>query len=296
MDYTLNIKMLRVIHVMAMNKSVTKTAEHLNVSPGAISYMLKKARQETGSPLFLRTKEGIIPNKVAKHLSQRYINLAKEINKDSRAQLLNNKVVTISTYSLLEFLISVSVSSKKDFPILFEFSPPEMDCDTRLRRLRNKEIDIDIGTRLENDRSIIQTRLFSSNLSIFMSESNPKSKGSFTLQDWYDADHVRWSRRTDFICDDYEHANRFNNIMEQKKISMISSDSLNMAMLCSCTNHVMLMPEMLSQFLTNYLPVTLLPAPPELDMRFECFLHYHNSLHKDDVLRAILDKLQDVIK
>lgn len=129
-----------------------------------------------------------------------------------------------------------------------------------------------------------------------MGKNNPKAKGKFSLQDWYDADHVRWSRRTDFICDDYEHANRFYKIMEQKKVSIISSDSLNMAMICACTNHIMLMPKMLSQFLTNYLPVTLLPVPPELDMRFECFLHYHHSISKDVVLNTIFDKLQDIIK
>lgn len=296
MNYAINIKMLRVIHVMTMNKSVTKTAEHLNVSPGAISYMLNKARKETGSPLFLRTKKGMIPNRMAKQLSQRYIHITSKIYEDSHARLLNNKIITISTYSLLEFMISVSLSKKNGSSIMFEFSPPEMDNDTRLRRLRSKEIDIDIGTRLEKDRSIIQTRLFSSELSIFMSKSNPKAEGSFTLQDWYDADHVRWSRRTDFICDDYDHANRFHNIMEQKKVSMVSSDSLNMAILCACTNHVMLMPTMLSKFLTNYLPVTLSLAPPELDMRFECYLHYHHSLSKDEVLKTILDRLQDVIK
>ncbi|MGR7122216.1 LysR family transcriptional regulator [Klebsiella aerogenes] len=292
---TLDIKALRVIHVMTTSGSVTKTAELLNVSPGAISYMLNKARQATGCSLFSRTHSGMVPDNTAKQLSQRYINITKELHEYNGVVSLENRTVTLSTYSLLELMIAESLSNKATFPVMLEFSMPEIDNETRLRRLRSKEVDIDIGTRLESDRSIVQTRLFSSSLSVFMSRNNPKANGPFTLEDWLEADHVRWSRRTDFICDDYNHANRFHNIMERKNVSMISSDSLNMAMLCAFTNHVMLMPDKLSKFLIKYLPIVSLPPPPELNMRFDCYLHYHHSLSRDMTLKSILDNLQKTI-
>ncbi|HBQ6095757.1 TPA: LysR family transcriptional regulator [Klebsiella pneumoniae] len=294
MTDTLDIKTLRVIHFLVMNKSVTKTAELLSVSPGAISYMLNKARQSTGATLFSRTQHGMIPDNVSKELSRRYINITKELS-DYSCKSVINRTVTISTYSLLEFMLSNSLSDKKEFPVMLEFSTPENDNETRLRQLRSKAVDIDIGTRLESDRSIVQIRLFSSPLSIFMSRNNPKANREFTLKDWCEAEHVRWSRRTDFICDDYNHANQFHSIMEQKNVSIISSDSLNMAMLCAFTNHIMLMPKTLSKFLVNYLPVVLLPPPSELDMRFECYLHYHHSLASDETLKSILGKIQKTI-
>ncbi|MEB5742660.1 LysR family transcriptional regulator [Klebsiella aerogenes] len=291
-----DIKILKVVHFLVMNNSVTKTAELLNVSPGTISYMLNKARQLTGSSLFLRTQNGMIPNQVATELSNHYINITKELKNYSEIKSSANRVFTISTYSLLEFMLAETLSDKEKFPIMLKFNTPEDDNDSRLRRLRNKEVDIDIGTRLESDRSIVQTRLFSSDLSIFMSKNNPRANAAFTLEDWLEAEHVRWSRRTDFICDDYNHANRFHQIMEKKNVSMVSSDSLNMAVLCAFTNHVMLMPLIVSRFLTNHFPTKILPAPPELNMRFECYLHYHNSLIKDEVLNVILSHFRMAIE
>ena len=75
---------------------------------------------------------------------------------------------------------------------------------------------------------------------------------------------------------------------------MISSDSLNMVMLCAFTDHIMLMPEVLSRNLENYLPLKSIIPPPELQMNFECFLHYHRSLSGDNALQMILDKLHQI--
>ncbi|KLF28661.1 LysR family transcriptional regulator [Klebsiella aerogenes] len=292
---TLDIKVLRVIHMLVTSGSVTKTAELMNVSPGAISYMLNKARQATGSALFSRTHNGMTPDNIAKELSQRYLEVTKVFADDSGAISLQNRAVTICTYSLLEFMLAHALSDKKDHPAMLEFCRPEINSEDRVRRIRSKEVDIDIGTRLPTDRSIIQIQLFSSNLCIFMSKNNPLSKHKFTLRNWRESNHVRWSRKADFICDDYQHANRFNEIMAEKNISMISSDSLNMSLLCAFSDHVMLMPAILSSFLEKHLPIVSRPPPAELQMRFDCYMHFHHSLSGDKTISAIFEKLQQTI-
>jgi len=291
---SLDLKVLRVIHFLVTNGSVTRTAELLNVSPGAVSYMLNKARHFTGSALFSRSGNGMVPDNVARELSLRYQNIKRELSEISGTKKLENRMVTISTYSLFEFMISMRISDKQNFPGMFHFSPPEMDCETRLRRLRSKEVDIDIGTGLQQDRSIVQVSLFKCKLNILMRRDNKKANSNFTLKDWQESHHVRWSRRINFTCNDYKHANRFHELMEERNISMISSDSLNMVMLCAFTDHIMLMPEVLSRNLENYLPLKSIIPPPELQMNFECFLHYHRSLSGDNALQMILDKLHQI--
>lgn len=296
MTVTLDIKVLRVIHYLVTNGSVTKTADLLDVSPGAVSYMLNKARQFTGSALFTRSGSGMVPDNVARELSTRYLNIKRELSGISGSSKLENRAVTISTYSLLEFMISKEMSDKSEFPAMFDFSPPELDCDMRLRRLRSKEVDIDIGTRLQADRSIVQVSLFKCGLNVFMSKNHPLASKNFTLQDWSECHHIRWSRRMDFICNDYKHASRFYTLMNERNISVISSDSLNMAMLCAFSDHIMLLPEVLSKNLEHYLPIVSVTPPHELQMQFECFLHYHHSLSGDKSLTLILDKLQNITR
>jgi len=290
------MKVLRAIHLLVTCGSVTKTADLLGVSPGAVSYLLNKARQKTGSALFLRTRDGMLPDNIAKELSQRYLNIAKELYDDNGAVSFSNREIMICTYSLFEFAISDRLCIMAERPDQIHFTPPEMSDNARLLRLRSKEIDIDIGTRLPGDRSIVQTLLFSSGLKILMNSSNPAAKQQVTLDDWLRCNHVRWSRRMDFVCDDYRHANRFYELMNQRSISVISSDSLNMALLCAHTDHVMLMPSVVADMIADKLPIAALPPPPELEMQFDCYLHYHHSLSNDNKLQHVIHTIQDTVK
>ncbi|EKS6650438.1 TPA: LysR family transcriptional regulator [Enterobacter hormaechei subsp. hoffmannii] len=292
MTDSLDMKVLRVIHLLVTCGSVTKTADLLGVSPGAISYLLNKARQSTGSALFLRTREGMIPDNIAKELSQRYVNIAKELFDDKGMVSLNNREVMICTYSLFEFVISDRLCSMEKRPDQIHFTPPEMNDNSRILRLRSKEIDIDIGTRLPSDRSVVQTLLFTSGLKVIMSENNPAAKERFTLDDWLKCNHVRWSRQMDYVCDDYRHANRFYDLMNQRNISVVSSNSLNMALLCAHSDHVMLMPSAVSDLIVGKLPIISLSPPPELEMQFDCYLHYHHSVSNEIKLQNIIKTLQ----
>lgn len=293
---SLDMKVLRAIHVLVTCGSVTKTADLLGVSPGAVSYILNKARQRTGSALFIRTREGMIPDNIAKELSQRYVNISKELYDDKGKVSLHNREVMICTYSLLEFALSVGLCAMQKRPHQIHFTSPEMNDNTRLLRLRSKEIDIDIGSRLPGDRSIVQTLLFSSGLKILMSKNNPAAKKNFTLEDWSRCHHARWTRRMDYVCDDFRHANRFHELMNQKNISIISSDSLNMALLCAHTDHVMLMPTAVADLVVDELPIVALTPPPELEMQFDCYLHYHHSFSGDKKHMEVINTVQSLMK
>ncbi len=103
-------------------------------------------------------------------------NIKRELSEISGTKKLENRMVTISTYSLFEFMISMRISDKQKLPGDVSFLSPEMDCETRLRRLRSKEVDIDIGTGLQQDRSIVQVSLFKCKLNILMRRDNKKSQ------------------------------------------------------------------------------------------------------------------------
>lgn len=292
----MDMKVLRVIHTLVNSGSVSKTAELLNVSPGAISYMLKKARAFTGSNLFLRTGNGMIPNHVAKDLSQRYESISKELYGKVDGSLKSHNQASICTYSVFEFLLSTMISEYRESPGQLHFISPEMCEQKRLVRLRNKEVDIDIGTRLPGDRSIVQTLLFSGGIKVLARKNHPLLKDRFSVDDWLQCSHVRWSRRMDFVCDDFSHANRFYELMNQRKISVVSSDSLNMALLCAFSDNIMLMPTIVANLLAKKLPVEAHAPPPELEMQFDCYLHYHHSLAQENRLRKVLNILQKYVK
>lgn len=157
----LDLKVLKVVHILCENGSVTKTAKVLNVSPGAISYLINKARKSTGSALFIRTKNGMVADTIAHGLSERYLNVSQKLDVNNEEKIAGQRNVLISAYTIVELLVSLSMLKSVTKKPLLTFTPSLDNAEERLIKLRNKEVDIDIGTRLSVDKSIIQVGFFS---------------------------------------------------------------------------------------------------------------------------------------
>ncbi|MCT4712732.1 LysR family transcriptional regulator [Enterobacteriaceae bacterium H11S18] len=290
MNHSVDLKELKVIHVLIECGSVTKTAEILDVSPGAVSYILNKVRKSTGSALFFRTKNGMVPDNIARELSQRYQSITKELFEEKSITTLEGRGVAISTYSWIELSLSFLFADKEKFPVPIKFSALNASDTERLVRLRNKEVDIDIGTRLPEDKSIIQVDFMSSDVCIIVSANHPTIKDEFTMKDWNDNHHIIWSRGMNLISNDFRHANHFNELINERKIACTSSNALNMIMVCAVSDHILLMPRAAVDFLKQILPIRTFDVPKELEMRFDCFLHYHHSLANDETIEDMLSK------
>lgn len=296
MHKQLDMKVLRAIHVLSTSGSVTKAAEILQVTPGAVSYLINKARKSTGSALFFRTRSGMKPNTLALELSQRYQSINQDYYADDATSPLNSRTIVMSTPSILELLLTVSLlNNESDSTELAFRKPSETDLE-RLARLRNKEIDIDIGSRLPVDNSIIQLKLFSSEVGILVRKEHPKIKHPFTLDDWHQNRHAIWSRGMHFISDSVEQTQHFRNLFEKQDIAFVASSSLNLVTLCAFSDLVMLIPTSIGKKLPNFLPVQLLNAPSELQMRYECYLHYHHSFSGDEHFQQLLIRTQKFLQ
>ncbi|MFK3663275.1 LysR family transcriptional regulator [Scandinavium sp. NPDC088450] len=57
-----DLKLLRTKHTICQAGSVTLAAVVLGITPGAVSYLVKKAREATGATLFFRTRNGLEPD------------------------------------------------------------------------------------------------------------------------------------------------------------------------------------------------------------------------------------------
>ncbi|MCT4708869.1 LysR family transcriptional regulator [Enterobacteriaceae bacterium H11S18] len=114
---TLELRTLKVVHTLCITGSVTKAARILGITPGGVSYILNKARKVTGTALFVRTGTGMEPDTFARELSSRYQALSIELYGESEGAILADRPFDISSYSLAELLISLSViNSKTSYP------------------------------------------------------------------------------------------------------------------------------------------------------------------------------------
>ncbi|TDN51524.1 LysR family transcriptional regulator [Scandinavium goeteborgense] len=290
--HTVDIKVLRAVHILITCGSVTKAAEILNVTPGAVTYLLNKARKATGSALFFRTKNGMLPDNVAKELSLRYKKFAGEFSESNQKLSLGDRDITISTYALIELLIGIH-SKKSNSNGKINFSPLPMDDDTRLIKLRNREVDIDIGTRLSSDKSIIQCTLFSSKVKIVARKNNPHINDILSIDSWLNSSHITWTRGMHLLSPNHLQANKFHEMMSRRKIYCESSNSVNMIMMAAFTDHLILMPELIIKYFEDKLPIVAYDIPEDIDVKYECYVHYHCSMAKEQMIRSILEDLHN---
>lgn len=293
--YNLDIKTLRVLHTLMNCGSVTRSAAYLDVTPGAISYFLNKARKSTGSALFFRTKNGMQPDNIGRALAERYqqITDSKIINTEKVS--LSNRGLTISTYALIELLIGIDINNVVSKQKTTFYSLPDDDYE-RQRKIRNKEVDIDIGTRLALDSNIIQSRLFSCGVKIVTSKQYPSSNSYFTLNEWLKATHIVWGRGMPLFHDDHVHTNTFHEYNSKKQVVCIASNSINMILMAAYSKNIVIMPEVIINKLKDRFPVKVFSPPPQINMLYECFVHYHRTLSEDKVIQEFLANLHQMFR
>ncbi|HCB2860443.1 LysR family transcriptional regulator [Klebsiella aerogenes] len=292
--HNLDMKTLRVLDTLMNCGSVTRSAEYLDVTPGAVSYFLNKARQSTGSALFFRTKNGMQPDNVARELVQQYQHIQSEKTRNNNKPT-SLRGLTISTYALIELLIGTATGTQ-NLKHKINFHPLPIDGDERQQKLRNKEVDIDIGTRLPADSNIIQCRLFSCGIRIVTGQQCSIEKNCFTLDDWLKASHIVWGRGMPLFHDNHEHANRFHEYLSHRRVACIASNSINMIFMAAHSNHIVMMPEKIVNSLKDKYPVRVFTPPPELNMLYECFLHYHKALAGDANIQSMLKKIYQIFQ
>lgn len=289
---SLDLNVLKAIHTLCQSGSVTKTAEVLNVTPGAVSYLINKARHATGSALFFRTKNGMEPDVLAKELSQRYVNFAEDLSSKNSESAVNNRVMTISAYSLAELLLSVAVlEDSNNYPEII-FNRQNYDDTERLIKLRNREIDLDIGTRLPADTSIVQMSFFAGNAGVLARKGHSTVRDHVSLQDWKTNQHAVWLRGMHFINDDFEKTQRFHELSQERNVAFTASSSLNLINLCALSDTLVLLPEIVGEKISTLMPVNWFKAPDELNMRYECYIHYHRSMARNENMKSLIKLFQ----
>ncbi|WP_189389303.1 LysR family transcriptional regulator [Buttiauxella sp. B2] len=297
-DFDLNS--LLILNAVIECRGVTAAAKKMSMSPSSVTYAINKIRRMTSNPIFTRSKSGIVPTTLAMELNQRYIkamslihdglDFSKKIKEDDVL-----RTITISTYTFMELWMSYAACSKEKIMggISFNFVNRPGVNDNRIAKLRNHEIDIDIGGLLPNDASIISQKLFSSPFKALVSNNHPTIKDKLTLNDWNESKHVKWVLTDDETLNQSGDANIVNELTN-RNVEICSASSINSFMICALSDYIMLVPEYLESFLGKILPVKFFDLPFQTTMTSTVFVHYHRSARRKQIISKCLSALDSI--
>lgn len=294
MQNEIDLNLLKVIHLLVNTGSVTKTAQSLNLSPGSISYALKKARSVTGRHLFIRTQTGMQPDSMALELSQRYQKFVGSAQDSSEGEEVKQlETMTIRSHALMEMKLAERLATKQyEYqPVRHIFASPLASPAERIADLKSFSVDMDLGEKLPNDPLINQIKMLTCRASVLVSKDNPLEGPNITLEQWYAAKHATCSSLVEYYCDSITKSKIALKHMENRNIVMVSSSNINKVAYCASNDCMMLVPDFYVPVIMSTFPVKRLGLPPELDLRYDSHMHIHSKLTEDSAMMAKIDQV-----
>lgn len=157
----INLELYRIFYVVAETKNITKASKILNISQPAVTKQIKNLESLLDTPLFIRTKKGVILNEVGERIFlnvKQALTLLDETNDFIKEYAdFNRGTIKIGTGTTLmrKYLLKYIEEFHNTYPniTLDIYTDPTKKL---IKRLRDGDLDIIIGKkpkRLDSDLS-----------------------------------------------------------------------------------------------------------------------------------------------
>ncbi len=201
---TIDIYLIRVLHTLISERSVSRAAMRLGSTQPAVSAQLKRLRGLTGDPLLVRSGQQMQPTERALQLlapATHMLHDAQTIFSTRNRALPYDAVhsealfrVAASDYLDPMFLPSLVTRIKRLAPgVRLELMPLSQEFDYR-RNLATGDVDLVIGNWLRPPQELHLARLMSDEVVCLMADDHPAARASasrqWTVQKYLECEHV----------------------------------------------------------------------------------------------------------
>ncbi|WP_447877617.1 LysR family transcriptional regulator [Serratia fonticola] len=294
-DYNLVRFLVTIIDV----KSMSAAAEQLGLAPSGVSYAVNKLRKHYNDILFIKSKKGIQPTPLAIKLYDLYLPIIKSMELASDLHQLENdhqltrKIYNINANSITEYWLTFNAVVKS---VIFDnyalrFVSPLQDPDTRITRLRRKEIDLDIGFGLPRDANIYSEFLFECELVMVCSRTHPRVGIKITEQQFLAEKHLSWNSSGYFS----ELSTSIETLWAErgKHEWIVSDSSISMLKVVSQSELLMFVPDFFISFIEAEFPIKEVKAEFLPSRKVRVYAYMHKALVNDPVIRQLVDMLKE---
>ena len=299
----IDLHLIRVLHTVLTERSVSKAAIRLGMYQPAVSASLKKLRELAGDPLLVRSGAGMVPTDAGLRMlapSASILRAAESMFSDARSfePGSTRQTFRIAASDFLDplFLPRLVAQIKQQAPhCVIEILPLSAESDYRTR-LAQGDMDVVIGNWLKPPEDLHLGRLFGDEVVCLVAHDHPAvrraSQGGWDAASWLAAEH---------IAPTPTHPGARGVIDEH-----LDSLGLQRNITARCP-HFGLIPSMVASSLlvlttgrqycerfTDRLPVKILPCP----VPFPRLLYYqlwHERTHHSSAGRWLRERVKSVV-
>ena len=290
-DYNL----VKLLQCLIEFRSVTRTAEELGVAISTVSHGLARLRREFNDRIVINTKEGLVPTTLAITLNSHFSSAADLIDNAIAAGKNSDSAqssLTISASPLIQHWLScqiyeLSQSGDISESVTIKYVDSYYNSEQRVSRLRNNEVDIDIGSILNIDRSLVSYHLGSFPLGVLLSNSHSRISGDVSQDDWLQEQRLIWNLNMQGAL--FAPGRSFKDIhVNSNNAKIQTTNSLNAVTLIANTDYLAIFPFMMQQFLTKQFNVRVSPLPFSNDGLVSFYAHVHKKSDSNNLIKKCL--------
>jgi DNA-binding transcriptional LysR family regulator len=200
---TIDLHLIRVLHTVIHERSVSRAAVKLATSQPAVSAQLKRLRALTGDPLLVRAGQQMQPTETALQMLDTTARMLQDAERlfSRHGRVLRRSPFEAATAQCLFrvaasdyldplFLPRLVAHIKRTAPgVRLELMPLTQDYDYR-RHLAAGDVDLVIGNWLQPPEELHLGRLLSDEVVCLVAQDHPATRKNWTVEKYLDTEHV----------------------------------------------------------------------------------------------------------
>jgi DNA-binding transcriptional LysR family regulator len=294
----IDLHLIRVLHTVLTERSVSKAAIRLGMHQPAVSSALKRLRDFAGDPLLVRSGSGMVPTDVALRMlepSASILRAAEMLFSDAKgfepATASNTFRVAASDYLDPFFLPQLVAQIKSQAPMAeIEILSLSGSADYRAQ-LAQGEVDVVIGNWPTPPDELHLGRLFGDEVVCLVSNKHPAARRGWDVASWLEADHIAPGAThpgAKGVIDDH-----LASLGMSRHIAARCPYFGQIPAMVASTLLVMTTGRQYCERFTDTLPVTILPCPVEFP-RLMYYQLWHERTHTSASARWLRDCVKTV--
>ncbi|MEM8985150.1 MAG: LysR family transcriptional regulator [Pseudomonadota bacterium] len=278
----LDLNLLVVFDAVYRERHVSRAAERMGMSQPTMSNALSRLRRMLGDPLFIKSRNGVIPTAYADAMAPKIaeaIGLIKEGLKASAFDPATEKrsyTLALSDIAEASVLPEITRLSRTEAPYI-SFKTEPLTRTAMEQGLANGQIDLAIGYLLETGSLAYQQTLFQTRYVCLHRRNHPLIGKRMTKKAFLNAEHA-------VAGPDYTGhstvANTMSKLNLSRGVSINASRFLALPFIAAETDCIALVPETLARKMKSGLDLVSQSAPidlPPIDVR----MFWHERSHQD---------------
>jgi DNA-binding transcriptional LysR family regulator len=272
---SIDLNLLVVLDVLLDERSVSASAQRLNLSQPAVSGALKRLRDTFQDPLFVRSRQGIRPTPQALELIVPVKTVLREIDMILSVAEFNpdeaNSVFTIAAtdYAQTTFLAPLMQLVHREAPNI-KFSIVSTDIRRMSEQFDRQEIDFAITVPEMAPSNVKSLNLFEDRYVCAASTDHPTAHKPLTLDEFCALDHVLVAPSSDGFFGPTDDA--LSKLGRKRRVSVSVPNFLSLPSILAASDFITVAPERVLQPFADSLYI--FPAPlPLTEFRVICSWH-----------------------